>query len=419
MKLNKLTAKYWKRTSVCWLASLVSLAGSAQTSEPLMIPLTFSEYIRKTVDHSVEYQAEKLNLSIAKSLVKDAKMMPDPELAFEAADETYTLELGYTFELGGKRKARIQLAKTELERQGYETESFFQELKSQAAEAYLEAILQKKLLEYKQNSYEQMLRIAQSDSLRFRLGEITENEARQSRIEAVTMLNEVYQQRAEYLGAIAELNRFMDEPSDLIFDPVTEMRIPALQHDLPTYTAWALDNRPDLQSSRLEVEKAIRELNLTRAERRMDLGVMVGYERDWKGVLPTNNSIRGGVYIPLKFSNLNKGAVHAARFEVQKNRFDADDKEMRVFTEVKQAYYMYEAAQDQIREFENGLLAESDRFLQGILYMYNRGESDIMEVLFARRTFNEIQELYLETWKDALSSYINLMLTCGIRDWEL
>ena len=82
--------------------------------------------------------------------------------------------------MGNKRGARIKLARTQAELEKLFLQQGFQDLRAEAADLFLEAILQRELLEVQKSSYEYMYQLSQSDSLRYVSGEITENDVRQS-----------------------------------------------------------------------------------------------------------------------------------------------------------------------------------------------------------------------------------------------
>ena len=165
------------------------------------------------------------------------------------------------------------------------------------------------------------------------------------------------------------------------------------------------------------MELAQQMLKLIRAERRLDVGLMIGYERDWKGPFPTGNSIKAGVSIPLKFSNFNKGSVKAKRIAVERSQYDIKQAQLQVEVEVTQGYYQYEAAQKRLKKYQSGMLDESKKVLDGIIYKYQRGDTSILEVLMAQRSYNEVQEHYIGVMKEYGYALIQLQLICGI--WTL
>ncbi|MCD8080578.1 MAG: TolC family protein [Bacteroides sp.] len=377
----------------------------------------YKEYIKAVEEGNLGYIAEKFNIPIAQAEVWAAGELPDPKLEFEAADDAYSLQLGYTLELGGKRYARRRLARSLAGQEQLAVTLYFQELRVEATDAFLEAVLQKEILQFKRSSYAYMLQLSQSDSIRHRLGEITENDARQSRLEASSLLNEVYQQEAEYQAALVVLNQYMGKTAEVLYEPQGDPGQTGLEYSLQDLLLIARDNRVELMMAMKNSEIAMNQLKLVKAERRLDLGLFVGYERAWGGLRPTRDALKGGVAIPLKFSNLNKGAVRASRFEAEKSKVEYQDTELQLQAEVTQAYFYYLAMEKQLAQFRAGLLEDTQKLLDGVVYTYKRGETDILEVLIAQRTYNEMQEHYLETLKGYASSLIELQRVCGI--WTL
>ena len=77
--------------------------------------ISFEEYLNRVGKKNLSYLAEKLNVSIADAEVIARKIFPDPELEFEAGNETFSLGVSYSLEMGNKRGARIKLARTQAE----------------------------------------------------------------------------------------------------------------------------------------------------------------------------------------------------------------------------------------------------------------------------------------------------------------
>lgn len=377
--------------------------------------LDFTTYLNAVGEKNLQLLAEKYNVDISKAEIAVARVMPDPELSFEGEHDNFTVELGYTLELG-KRSARIRNAKTESELVALELEAYFQDLRAEATHAFLDALLQRDLLEVKRNSYRSMLELYKSDSIRYQLGEITLNDSRQTKVEASTLLNEVYEQEAAYKSSFVLLNQYMGKTIDIIGCPIGNIDQLKRNYELNDLLAIALEQRIDVLVAHKGIEVAQNRLKLAKAERRTDLGLMVGYSRDWHGMWPNRNSVKAGVSIPLKFSNTNKGAVRASKLFIQQNQIRRENREMATQVEVSQAYFVYEAAKKQVEQYLSGLLDEAKEVLEGTVYKYKRGETSILEVLIAQRTYNDVQEQYLESIKSYGSALVNLEYTCGIWD---
>lgn len=375
----------------------------------------FRDYLTEVGSRNLDYLAERYNVQMAQAEIVMQKVFPDPELVFEAADEAFALELYYTFELG-KRRSRVRFAQTEAELEELALEWFFQELRAKAADAFLEAILQRELLDVKRDSYAYMTQLSVYDSLRFRAGEITENDARQSKVEAATLRNELYGQEGEYRAALAALNRYMGDLSGVLRNPSGNWDELDREYDLEGLIRIGNDYRVDLVAAGKTVGLSHENMRLVKAERRPDLGLMIGYDREWKGFAPQRDLMKVEVTVPLKFSNFNKGALHQAKFRTQQSELQMRGLELQVQTEISQAFYRYESIGRQVNQFRSGLLDESQKVLAGVTLRYKRGESDILEVLIAQRTYNEVREQYLETLKEYGSALVELQRCCGIWD---
>lgn len=378
--------------------------------------LSFREYLHLVGQYNLGLLAEKYNVKMAEAEISAAKVMPDPEINFESTYDTYTLELEYSLELGNKRGARVRLAKSRAEHSELVLIHYFQELRAEATDVFLNAVLQRELLKVKQSSYNYMLQLSQSDSLRFQLGEINENDARQSKLEAATLLNELFLQEAEQKSALIVLNQYMGKSGEIVNISNSEWKNIDRDYILPNLITIASENRADLMAAQKNHEVATRQFKLIRAERRMDLGLKVGYERDWHGVFPSRKTLKAGVTIPLQFSKFNKGSLRVANYAIEQSEYEANNLYLQVQTEVSQAFYKYEAIKKQVKQYQSGLLDDSKKVLEGMVYKYRRGETSILDVLIAQRTYNEVQEQYLGTIKDYVSALVNLEKLCGMWD---
>ena len=260
--------------------------------------ISFEEYLNRVGKNNLSYLAEKLNVSIADAEVVARKIFPDPELEFEAGNETFSLGVSYSLELGNKRGARIKLARTQAELERLVLQQGFQDLRAEAADLFLDAILQRNLLEVQKSSYEYMYQLSQSDSLRYVSGEITENDVRQSKLEALTLLNAVYSQEAVYHSALIQLNKHMGMAADTLHVPLGNWEKLSRDFALSDLVEAGLNNRIDLLVAQKSTELTTGEYKLTKAERKPNIGVSVSYERDWKGFLPPARSTTAGVSIP-------------------------------------------------------------------------------------------------------------------------
>lgn len=396
--------------------------------------MTFDEYLHNVRESNVEYLAEKYNVDIAEANVKAAKVFPDPELSVSYANnQNWNLEMGYgvdaelsyTLELGGKRKARVRVAQSEKEMTDALLEDYFRNLRADATLGYLMAIRQDKLYEIQKASYMQMLELARADSLRLLSGVITETDARQSKLEAATMLNDVHASEGDLREILVQLLLFQGDKNMELPDSIAgTLNYLKRDFDLLSLVTTAQNNRADLQAALKSKEVSQNNLRLAKADRAIDLGLSIGggyasIVRNEIAPAPEFWGITAGISIPLKFSNANKGALRAARLTAEQSEKQYEAIELQISSEVMQAYNKYTTECRKVEQFNTGLLHDAETIFRKKIYSYERGETSILEVLNAQRTYNDIQVSYHETLYECAAALVELERMCGIWDIEI
>lgn len=393
--------------------------------------VSFAEYIHLVGENNLEYAAEKFNINIAEANALSTRIFPDPELSLTTWDNgQYRMQMGYgfstgfsyTLELGGKRKARINLAKSETELAQLLLADYFRNLRADATKSYLDAILQKKIMAVKMNSYQTMKQLSDSDSIRLQLGAITEIDARQTNLEANLLLNEIYQQEADWKTALIELSFLTGTKQlDTLYYPISEFEKFEREFNLNELISKAKENRTDLAAALKSKDVSEKNLQLARANRVIDLGISLGAEQNslvTNSIAPSPSftTISAGLTIPLRFSNNNKGELNAAQYIVEQRAITYKQIELQVQTEASQHYYNYLAMKKQVQQFTSGMLENAEKILNGKIYSYQRGETSLLEVLNAQHTYNEVQENYFRILNALSTALVELERVVGIWD---
>lgn len=391
--------------------------------------LSFEEYLNLVRSKNLGYASQKYNVSIAEAAIQTANMFPDPQLEMETTNNgvnqnmgyVYGASLGWTIELGGKRKARVNLARNQSELSRLQLQDFFRNLRADASLGYIDALKSKALLEVQQDSYKKMQQLAKSDSIRYRLGTISLVTSKQSKLEAASLLNEVYQAESAEHQALTSLSVFLGDSK--IADREVAGNFNAFNRDfsIDDLILQALNERADLLAARQNTEVAKSQINLEKANRVTDLGISAGAERHTEAIneiapSPTVNAVKIGISIPLKFSNKRNAGLKIAEIASSQAEIEYRQIEQGIRAEVMQAYQQYTATQKQLRQFHNGMLTEAQTILEGIIYSYKRGESSILEVLNAQRTYNNVRKDYYQALADNASALIELERKAGIWD---
>lgn len=395
------------------------------------IKLSLGEYLNLVGKQNLTYAAQRYNVNIAEAGIESAKVFPDPQLAIGAFDnQQATLHLGQginggistNIELFGKRKARINLAQSQVQLSKSLLQDYFRNLQADAATAYFNALQQYNLFIVQQNSYTTMKQLADADSVRFKLGSITEIDARQSKLEAGNLLNTLYQNKADWKTALTELSLNTGKAQqDTLLTPTGNFDNLERQFVLGVLINNAQINRADIVAAVNAKAVSDKNLELVKANRKIDLGVSAGVQYNGESTndiapTPTYRSINAGVSIPLKLSNKYKGDIKAAQYSIKQSELQYEQVLLQIQTEVTASFFNYKAAQKQVAQFKNGLLSEAQKVLTGKIYSYKRGETSLLEVLNAQRTYNDVQQNYNQSLFNYAAALVSLERAAGIWD---
>lgn len=408
-------------------AILPGITGTIKAQEKEL--LSFEEYLSLVGKKNLGYASQKYNVSMSEAAIQTASMFPDPQLEVETANNgvnkdmgyVYGTSIGWTLELGGKRKARINLAKNQSELSKIQLLDFFRNLRADASLGYIEALKSKAILEVQQDSYKNVLQLAKSDSIRYRLGTISLVTSKQSKLEAASLLNEIYQAESAEQQSLTSLSVFLSDNKLTGRDVNGDFNAFNRDFSVDDLILQALNERADLLAARQNTQVAKSQISLEKANRMIDLGINAGAERHTEATneiapSPTVNAVKLGLSIPLKFSNRRNAGLKIAEMAHSQAEVEYQQIEQGIRAEVMQAYQQYLATQKQVKQFHNGMLTEAKSILEGITYSYKRGESSILEVLNAQRTYNGIRKDYYQALADNAAALVELERKAGIWD---
>lgn len=124
-----------------------------------------------------------------------------------------------------------------------------------------------------------------------------------------------------------------------------------------------------------------------------------------------------GIAFPLKFSSLNKGSLQAAEIAIRQSQTYYEEMEHKITSEVIQAFNNYIAQNKKVEHYNLGLVEDAGKILQGRIYSYQHGESGLIDVLNAQRTYIELQLNHVEALFEYTAALIELERAAGI--WDL
>ncbi len=413
---------------------LIIISGLAQKSfsQPdsiyNQIALKFNDYMDLVAKHNLDYAAERYEVSKSEAAIEIAKVFPDPTISVGfSQDHEGHVSTGHgvsggideTVDLFGKRRARIDLAKSQHELSKALLSDFFRNLQAQSAETFLESLKQKELFEVKLSSFQTMKRLSEADSIRLKLGSIMEIDAIQSKLEAGSLYNELLQAEADLRNSLIQLSEMTGTiRPDTLWVPKGSLIFKNRTFVTADLIANARSKRADLVAALFNKEVARKALKLAHKERNIDVDLSLGIGNNYPsaGFGPTATTVSAGIAIPLKFSNYYKGELKQAQFQISQSDVLYTKAELQIRTEIMQAMQTYKAACKQVESYDKGMLESAQNVRKGKIYSYSRGETSLLEVLNAQRTYNDIQQSYYETLFNRAVALVELEKAAGIWD---
>jgi len=390
--------------------------------------LGFKEYMEMVKKQNLEYAAEKLNIDISDAAIEAAKIFNDPYLSVELTEDIENKErTGYglsselvkTINLGGLRKARIDLTQSERELAMELLSDYFRNLQAEATLVYLDGMKQRQIFMVRHSSYETMRKLHEADSIRLKLGSIMEIDALQSKLEAGILLNDLTQSLAEWKNSLSLISLTAGvSPLDTLILPSSHLHNVFRDFSLNHLIIEAQNKRADLLAALLNIKVSQKAFMVTKKERSTDLDLKLGIANSFLlgAASPVTSGVTAGIALPLKFSNIYKGEVHIAQIRVRQAEELYKHAEFQVKTEITQAWELYQSYCAQVKNFNKGLLENAENVRKGKIYSYQRGETSLLEVLNAQRTYNNIQTTYYEALFNQAAALVELEKAAGIWD---
>tara|TARA_Y100001973_G_C5200564_1_gene337309 strand:+ start:834 stop:2099 length:1266 start_codon:yes stop_codon:yes gene_type:complete len=373
-------------------------------------PITLSDAWGQALQTNPSLMAGDRNIGIAEGERRQAGVIPNPELSWEVEDtrsatKTTTVQISQPIELGGKRGARIEMAERSLDSAAIGQEQLRNELRAEVVEAFQGALLAKMRQELAEQSQRLSERGVSVVDARVKAGKASALEASRARLQYEEVRLEAARARDQHINAMNQLLALIGasstngEPS--LSGDVTDL--PAIPSEVALLTR--LDNVPQMRLARVEIDRQEAGIKVEKSRRIPDLTVSLGSQYSNEDRERVNLV---GLSMPLPLFDRNQGNVLAASRRADQARDLRNAAELRLRSEVQQAYQQWRTAQGTINGFEGGLLASADTALEHTTRGFQMGKFGFIDVLDAQRTLIDVRSRYLQALGEAVAAWVRL-----------
>jgi len=380
-------------------------------------PVAFTDYVNQVLRSNLDLAAQRSNIAISQAAVSTASVRPDwsldigvpgADLSNRGFPITWGLGLTVPVELGGKRGTRMRAASADVLSTTADYEDAVRQLRASAANAFVDALGARQILQAKTKSLSQLDRIVGVNEERLRVGDIGEIELAQSRVERDQFKAAVISAESDVSSADLAAAQQLGNPDKLGSQmpiPTGSLEIGTKTFNLDELIVHAMQNRSDVLSRTRAIKATDERIKLAKANLIPDVAVNIAFAHTGTGtgdfLQQPDNTISGGVSVNLPISrNLNRGELESARTARQQAELQLSSVQLKVEVEVRDAYEKYQASVRELDVFRGGLLRDADRVLEARLYAYQHGSSTLLEVIDAQRKSADVYLAYAQALMD-------------------
>jgi outer membrane protein, heavy metal efflux system len=404
-----------------------------QSSESDRPKIKFDDYLNEVVRHNLDLAIQRTNIAISQAGVTSAKERPDwsADIGFPSADlsnqgfpTTWSAGLNVPIELGGKQKKRVRAATADVATTNSDYQDALRQSRAAAAEAFIDSLGSREILQSKQKSLGEFDRIVQVNEERVRVGDIGEIELVQSRVNRDQFRADVITARADVISADLALAQQLGQPPKLSSQlpvPVGRLEIANRTFNVDELVASSFQLRPDVISKSHALKAAELRIDLAKTNLIPDMSFGGSFAHTGVGtgdfLQPVDNVLSFGLSVNVPVSRLRyQGEVEAARATRTQAELQLSAAQLQAETEVRSAYSRYQASVQRLELYRSGMLKNADRVLEARLYAYQRGGATLLEVIDAERTSADVYLSYSQALVENAHALVALEQAAGIWD---
>lgn len=435
------------RTVIACLACLAIESASHAQTLPASAPVSRELYLDPTgvdLDQLVQFAltrnadltATRQRTLEAQGLLRQAGFRPNPVLetavtsgAATGSEGEREISIGYahTFELGGKRSKRVEVAQSGVQIARLEILDRERTIRAELQERYIaamSAIRNFEAVAQQREVAEQGLNVTRQ---RVSAGE-------SPRVEEMVLQADVGRLEAERLLLESEVQQAMLNLRVVAGFELTEtLRLRPDGDRRPVSTTLeealsrALAARPDLAASRTDEVRSGAEVGLARAERTPDMAALFRYTDaqsrfDQLGfsasgalvpIRDRDRTLTGGFSITLPILNRNQGLVEAATARQTAATLRRQYLERSIRAEITGAYARYLAARRAATVFQQMVIGPSEESVSVLRASYAAGEVQLFDVVAEQRRLIDTQKAYTEAIRQEALARVALERAIG------
>ena len=369
----------------------VCFAPIASSAQERATRLTLDDALRLAERENPTLRAKRFELDVTRAGEITAGLRPNPSASytaekFGATAQEYTVTVGQTIELGGKRARRLDSARAATRVTRFEVDDIRRQVFAQVKKTFTDVLVARATLVLAEQTLKTLDDVERIQRFRAERGDISELELTRIQLQRFTFERDAADARQAIAATTIALRALVGAASvapdvevlgDLGFRDVGVSRDEAVQR--------ALTARPDLQAAEAARDKAKADVALARANAKWDITPQLEYKRT-----DTNDNTFGfGLSLPLRIFDRNQGEIARTQAEVERVTAQRDATVAQIVSEIETVLAAVTTLRQRVESLRNVYLPKAEQARNTVEFAYRRGGVSLLDFLDAQRTYRE------------------------------
>ena len=394
---------------ICFFSLInVQTLSEAEMNDEISLDVAIETALQK--NYTLRTINEKVN--IAQEEFKGIPILSNPELETEyigGIQGEQNVEIIKSFELGGQRHYRKQMAKISLQKAKHELTRESQSLTKSVKLSFYQLLLIQEKLKLVNEMITHNQQIYDIAQFRHVAGDISVTQVGLANLQLQSTRRELASIENEKQLAQLELNSLMG--TSLTKKPIVngELQLENPPNsDLESLISEALLHRVDLKSLKLQKQLTENRNKLAKAANIPDISIGGIVERT-----ADETGLGLKLTLPLPIFDRNRVEINVSNAQIKKDDALLLDLENKITRDVTSAFLSVNAANRSLKYYENDHLKLLNENLNLTRSAYELGEAELLELILMQNEYIKSQMDYLDTQYISKKAYIDLEMAIG------
>jgi cobalt-zinc-cadmium efflux system outer membrane protein len=395
----------------------VSLALAVPTVSSAQESMTLEQALTRARERTSSVLSARARIEEARARLNAASLLfpENPEVDAAAGrrsspgdgNEKVDVGIMQNLELGGRRSARIGIARSEVVSSVADAENALREALRDVTASFSRALQAKDRLALADRAESIAAEILEIARRRHEAGDVAILDLNLAQVALARARADVHTALSTQAVALGQLRTLLGLPPEQQLQLRGELRA-WRRYNLADLLARAID-RPDIRALQSEREAANAEFRLGQALAWPEFGLGGRYERE-----EGDSIVLGAVRFTLPLFDRGQGARAVATARARRLELELEAARRAVLTEVRSAFEVYEQQRAAVEELEQNALPVLETNESLSRESYEAGQISLAELLIVRREILETRSDYLSRVADVAISAADLEASAGV-----